>query len=268
MTIEEIIKYIVLGIVQGVSEILPISSSGHLVILKNFFGLENSPALEVFLHAASLIAVIFFLRKQIVNLVTGFFKYIKTKSDDYKYQFWYCIYLVLSTSITAVIGLVLDPFMDALMKPIIVAIFLLINGAMLFIVDKIETKKDITEMKWQNAAIIGVAQGLGVFPGVSRSGITISSGIFQKFRKDDMAEYSFILFIPVSVGALILNFDELSTVDSSLRGGYMLGFITALIFTYLSLNLLLKVIRRKRLEYFAYYCFALGVIVLISELFF
>ena len=269
MTIEEIIKYILLGIIQGIAEILPISSSGHLVIFQSLFGFtSDNQGLEVFLHVASLFAVIFFLRKQLLNLIKGFFKYIKTRDDDYKYPFWYCIYLVISTAVTAVIGLILDPFMDVLMEPIIVACLLLVNGAVLLFMGKVETEKDITELKWHNAVLIGLAQGVGVFPGISRSGATISGGVLQKFRKDDMAEYAFILFIPVTVGALILSIDDLALIDSTKWIGYILGFIFSLVFTYLSLRLFLKVIRKKKLDFFAYYCFIVGLVVLVKELFF
>jgi undecaprenyl-diphosphatase len=178
------------------------------------------------------------------------------------------VYLVLSTVVTAVIGLVLDPLMDALMKPVVVAFLLLINGSMLLFMSKVETEKDITEMKWHNALLVGVAQGIGVFPGISRSGATISGGVFQKFRKDDMAEYAFILFIPVTVGALVLSLDDLALIESSQWVGYLLGFVFSMIFTYLSLKLFLKVIRKKKLDFFAYYCYVVGIVVLIKELLF
>ena len=269
MTFMEILKYILLGIIQGVAEILPISSSGHLVIFESLFGLEsNTPGLEVFLHFASLFSVVFFLRKQLVRIVVGAYKYVVKKDEDYKYPFWYFVYLMISTIVTAVVGLTLKPFMDTLMQPAIVACFLLLNGGILLFMGKVETEKDITEMKWHNAVLIGLAQGIGVFPGISRSGATISGGVLQKFRKDDMAEYAFILFIPATVVAVILSLDELALVNSSEWLGYGLSFIFALMCTYISLTLFLKVIRKKKLDYFAYYCFIVGLVVLIKELIF
>ena len=269
MTFMEILKYILLGIIQGIAEILPISSSGHLVIFESLFGLESdAPGLEVFLHLASLFAVVYFLRKQLVRILVGAYKYVVKKDEDYKYPFWYFVYLVISTVVTAIFGLTLSPFMNSLMEPVVVACFLLINGGILLFMGKIETEKDITELKWQNALLIGLAQGIGVFPGISRSGATIAGGVLQKFRKDDMAEYSFILFIPATIGAVLLNLDELALVNSTEWLGYGLSFIFALAFTYLSLNLFLKVIRKKKLDYFAYYCFIVGIVVLIKELIF
>ena len=269
MTFAEILKYILLGIIQGIAEILPISSSGHLVIFEALFGLESdTPGLEVFLHFASLFAVVYFLRKQLARIAVGTYKYVFKKDKDYKYPFWYFVYLVISTVVTAVLGLTLKPFMDSLMQPLIVACFLLINGGMLLFMGKTETEKDITELKWQNAVLIGLAQGVGVFPGISRSGATITGGVLQKFRKDDMAEYSFILFIPATIGAVLLSLDELALVNSAEWLGYGLSFIFALVFTYLSLNLFLKIIRKKKLDYFAYYCFIVGIVVLIKELLF
>ena len=265
MSFEEIIKYIILGIVQGIAEILPISSSGHLVIIQSLFGINGeNPALEVFLHFASLIAVIFFLRKQLKRIAVGTYKYIFKKDKDYKYPFYYFLYLLASTCVTAVFGLVLDPYMDKIMQPFIVACMLIINGVILLSISKVETTKDITELNFKDALLIGLAQGIGVIPGISRSGITISGGVLRKYRKDDMAEYSFILFIPVTLGALILSVEDLMLVDSSLWIGYLLSFGFALVFTFLSLNLFLKVIRKKKLDYFAYYCFVVGLLLLVT----
>ena len=269
MTFEEIIKYILLGIIQGITEILPISSSGHLIVFESLFGVgEENPALEVFLHVASLIAVIIFLRKQLKRILVGTYRYVIKKDKDYKYPFFYFVYLLLSTLVTACIGLVLDQYIDQLMKPLIVGFLLLVNGTILLITSRVETTKDITELKWQDAVIIGLAQGVGVFPGISRSGATISGGVLQKYRKDDMAEYAFILFIPVTVGALILSLDDLAMVNSSDWIGYILGFIFSLIFTFISLHLFLSVIRKKRLNIFAYYSFVVGILVIIKELIF
>lgn len=269
MTFEEIIKYILLGIIQGIAEILPISSSGHLVIFESLFGLDGeNPALEVFLHVASLIAVIVFLRKQLKRIIVGTYKYVFKKDEDYKYAFYYFIYLLISTAVTGGIGLIFDQYMDSLMKPLIVGFLLLVNGAILLVTSKVETKKDITELKWQDAVIIGLAQGIGVLPGISRSGITISGGVMQRYRKDDMAEYAFILFIPVTVGALILSIDDLVLVNPTEWIGYLLGFAFSLVFTFISLNLFLKVIRKKKLDVFAYYCFIVGLIVIAKELLF
>jgi undecaprenyl-diphosphatase len=269
MSFEEIIKYIILGIIQGIAEILPISSSGHLVIIQSLFGINGeNPALEVFLHFASLIAVIFFLRKQLKRIAVGTYKYIFKKDKDYKYPFYYFIYLLASTCVTAVFGLVLDPYMDKIMQPFIVGCMLIINGVILLSISKVETTKDITELNFKDALLIGLAQGIGVIPGISRSGVTISGGVLRKYRKDDMAEYSFILFIPATVGAVLLSIDELALVNSAEWLGYGLSFIFALVFTYLSLNLFLKIIRKKKLDYFAYYCFIVGIVVLIKELLF
>lgn len=267
MTFEEIIKYIILGIIQGIAEILPISSSGHLIVIQSLFGVNGeNPALEVFLHVASLIAVIFFLRKQLKRMLVGTYLYIFKKDKDYKYPFYYFVYLLISTCVTAIFGLILKPYMDKIMQPLIVACMLIVNGVILLSISKVETKKDITELNLKDAILIGVAQGIGVIPGISRSGITISGGVLCKYRKDDMAEYAFILFIPVTLGALLLSIEDLMLVDSSMWIGYLLSFAFALVFTFLSLNLFLKVIRKKKLDYFAYYCFAVGLLLFIKEI--
>lgn len=266
MNFQEIIKYIILGIIQGIAEILPISSSGHLIIMSSFFGIEdNSIAFDIFLHVASLIAVVFFLRKQICRILYGTYRYLFKKDKEYKYPFLYFCYLCVSTIITAGIGIFLNDYIDQLDKPLVVAFFLFLNGIILMFADKMICERDITDISLENAVVIGLAQGIGLFPGISRSGMTMSGAIFQKFNKEEAAEYAFLLFIPSALGAMLLNLDGLVAVDSSLWLGYILAFAFALIFTYLSLKIFLKIIRKQKLSYFAYYCFIVSIITFIYE---
>ena len=102
--------------------------------------------------------------------------------------------------------------------------------------DKMVCERDITDMSLENAVVIGLSQGIGLFPGISRSGITMSGAVFQKFNKEEAVEYSFLLFIPATIGAMLLNIKDITSVDSSLWIGYLLGFVFALVFTYLSLR--------------------------------
>lgn len=266
MDFQEVIKYIILGIIQGIAEILPISSSGHLIIISSILGIEeNSITFDIFLHVASLIAVIFFLRKQILKILNGTYKYIFKKDKDYKYSFTYFMYLLVSTIITAGIGIFLNDYMDQIQKPLIVAFFLFLNGVILMFADKMVCERDITDMSLENAVVIGLSQGIGLFPGISRSGITMSGAVFQKFNKEEAVEYSFLLFIPATIGATLLNIKDITSVDSSLGIGYLLGFVFALVFTYLSLRFFLKMVRKQKLKYFAYYCFVIAIITFIYE---
>ena len=268
MNIEEIIKFIILWIIQGVAEVLPISSSGHLIIIGTYFGVfQENETLDVFLHVASLIAVVYYLRKEIINIVKYSFRYIFKKEKEHKTMFNYLLCLTISTVITAGFGLVLSNFSDIFKKPLIVAIFLLINGTMLLFVSRKVNEKHNKEISIKNSIIIGLAQGIGVLPGISRSGVTISSGVVQGIDKESMTKYSFLLFIPATIGALLLNVESLTVIPNTELLAYILSFAFALITTYFSLKLLFQIVRKNKTDFFAYYCYGVSAIVLIYELF-
>ena len=260
----ELLKYLFIGFIQGVSEVLPISSSGHLILVQHMLGIaEDGLAFEIFLHLASLFAVVIFLWKRIVKLVKGFFLYIAKREEQYKNDFMYCIYLVISTIPAIIAALFFKEFIET-SSIFIVGILLAINATMLLVLTKFKGSKKVSDMKWHNALTIGLFQCAGIFPGISRSGSCLCGAFCNKLDKEEAADYAFLLFIPAVLGAVVLDIGSIGTLlQSSNVVYYLLAFLVTFVTTYFAFKLLLTVIRKGKLSYFSYYCYAVSAITLI-----
>ena len=260
----EILKYIFLGLVQGIAEVLPISSSAHLVIVNDVFGIEMPNSFEVFLHIASLIAVLFFLRKKLWQLIVGFFGFIFKRKEEYKKDFMYCIYVVVSTLIVVISTLIFGNYSDIVANTLwLVGLLLVINAILLFILPQINGNRTREELNIKDALVIGAFQCLGVIPGISRSGSCLCGAFTRKIDKETAADYAFILFVPAMVGATVLNAKDLLGLfnDTSLIGHYLLSFAVTSVITYFAFAFLLKIIKKGKLSYFGYYCLVVGALV-------
>jgi len=260
-----LMQYIFLGLVQGVTEPLPISSSGHTILLKNLFDL-STPGLsfEIVLHLGSLIAIIFIYRRDIISILLESFSYIHKRDEAHRHSFIYLIHLLVATAITGVIGIFLeDTISNRLATPITVAIALLVTGLLLLFAQSahgIKRNEDITMM---DAIIIGCAQALALIPGISRSGTTLVAGLLLGFQREAALRFSFLLFIPVSIGMHILSIPRLMTSSSShhLFIPYLLAFLIATFATYFALIWFKKLVLSGRLAIFSLYCFIVGIAV-------
>lgn len=263
------IKYLCLALIQGISEVLPISSSAHLVIFENLLGIKgDSLAFEIFLHLASLIAVVLFLRKQIVSLIKGFILFVFKKNKDYSLEFKICISLVISTIPVVIIALLFGGLIDSLISRVwLIGILLLINGLLLIFLTRINGTKTINEFNYTDALVIGLTQVCGVMPGISRSGSCLYGAFIRRLEKKTAADYAFLLFIPSVLGAFVLNIKDIGKfiIDQNIYI-YLLCFIVTIVITYLSFKILLKVISRGKLKYFGFYCLLIGVFALIYGL--
>lgn len=265
----EFIKLLILGVVQGISEVLPISSSAHLVLTKNLLGIySENLTLEVFLHLASLIAVIAFLWKRIVSLIKGFCLFVFKKDANYKVEFKICISLVISTLPIVIFSLLLKDKIELISSKIyIIGILLLINGLSLVLLTRIKGHKTIEEFNYLDALVIGTTQMAGVFPGISRSGSCLYGAFARRVDKNVAADYAFLLFIPSVLGAFVLEFDSFKSVQINQDiWMYIVAFIVTSIVTFLAFKILLKVIRKGKLSIFGYYCFAAGAFAIIYGL--
>lgn len=264
-----VLKYIIVAIVQGVAEILPISSSGHMVIVQEIFDIKQSDlSFEIFLHFASLIAIVFFFRKKIWALIRDFVLYVfnKDRGEDAKRNFITCIYLVIATIPTAIVGLLLEDFIgEKLSNLLFVGIFLFVTAGLLYLSCKIERTKTLPETKWYNALFIGFFQCLGILPGISRSGSCIVGASVQKVKQADALEFAFLLALPVMLGSTILSIGDISVAlsNSELIVPYLIAFLVTLITTYFSLKYFLKAVRKKKLSYFSIYCVIMGTVSII-----
>ncbi len=267
---------VVLGIVQGLTEFLPISSSGHLVLLQVFWrqpqlGSEKLLLLDASVHFATLLAVLWVFRSRVFQLVRAPLSYIFTirisqEERSAGMRLWGL--LLIGTVPTALIGLLLQRQIErAFTSALAVGISLLITGTLLFFAGRhAVNNRELEEMRARDALLIGTMQGLAIFPGISRSGFTIGGGLLLGLRQELAAEFSFLLAIPAIIGAMLIELLKIhrQPIDFSLLGPYLLGSLLALITGVIALRWLLRLLQNGRLGYFAYYCWGLGLFALFA----
>ncbi|MCF7887602.1 MAG: undecaprenyl-diphosphate phosphatase [Candidatus Omnitrophica bacterium] len=239
------ITFIYLSLIQGLSEFLPISSSGHLFIFKNIFNSgKNFLPFFVFLHIATLSAVFVFLYKEI-------FAALKNKKI--------IVYLIITTAITALLGLIIDRILSHYFTSNhFIFVFLLINGFILLTAKRLKGNRELTDISVRDALILGVLQGFSFLPGISRSGITIIGLLARRFKPKDAFALSFMMSIFPIAGAFLLKADNLTALRLSpliLILSFLIAFITGLF----SLFLVKKALIMKKFIYFGYYCIILAI---------
>ncbi len=248
---------LILGIIQGLTEFLPVSSSGHLVLAEHFLNAKMPGVdFELILHMGTLLSVLIYFRKQILGLVKAI--YTPTMIEERKM----ILYLILGTIPAGLAGFFLkDLFERIFSSPLVTSIFMLITGVMLLstALMKIGDK----EINWGRSILIGIGQAVAIFPGISRSGATISVGLFAGVKPVAAAEYSFLLSIPAIVGAIVLKSKEIFSINAALTGPYLLGAAVSFIFGLIAVYLLLDIIKRGKFQYFGVYCLIVGLIGLI-----
>ena len=268
--LEILIKYIIIALVQGVAEILPISSSGHMIIAQELLGIQtNDLSLEIFLHFGSLIAIFVFFRKKIWAIIRDFFLYLFKKKEEAKDNYKLAWYIVIATIPAAIAGLFLEDIIGKHLKALwIVGVFLLITSALLYLSTKAKREKELKDLTWKNALMIGLFQCLGLFPGISRSGSTLVGGASQKVKQTDAADFAFILALPIMLGSTILSIGDISTAlsNSDLLIPYLVGFVVALITTYLTISLFFSFIKKKKMSIFSIYCLCVGLLIIVLDL--
>ncbi|AZO95488.1 undecaprenyl-diphosphate phosphatase [Halocella sp. SP3-1] len=252
-----LINVVIIGIVQGITEFLPISSSGHLVILQNLFGInEGQLTLDIFLHIGTVIPILIIYWQEVKDILL-----LKKEKRRLSYL------IIVGIIPTGLMGFFLKDFFTGLFSSVLnVGFMLLITGLFLYLVEKFAvSRKGLADMKEHNAVIIGIAQGLAIIPGISRSGTTITASIFQSFDRESAAKYSFLVSIPVILGAGMLELKEL--LDNGFAGTNWVLIITGAVVTavtgYLAIKYLLHVLKKGSLMVFAYYCWILGVLIII-----
>jgi len=243
------LKYIFLGIVQGLTEFLPVSSSGHLVILQNILGIKGGGlALSVILHLGTAFALIIFFFKDILRLLRN----IKLLS------------LILIVSIiTGLIGILGKDFFESLFSaPRRVAIALIITGVILIVTKKfMDAKRNNLTIK--DALVLGFTQAIAIIPGISRSGITISTLLFRKIDRDTSFKFSFLASIPVIFGAALLEAKKIKFALNTGTVNFFAGFMSSLLVGLIALWLVKIIISRAKLYYFGFYCIFVAVITLL-----
>lgn len=241
-------KFILFGIVQGITEFLPISSSGHLFLIQKLLKIEgNYLPFFVFLHLATLLAIVVFFFKKI-----KLFLNIKL-----------LINIFLITIISGVMGLGIRFYLKTLFdSTFMLAFCLFINAGILLSIRSSVGKRSLNDMNFKDVLFLGFLQGFSPFPGISRSGITIVGLLRKGFKRSEAFILSFLMAIPLIIGAFLIEFKELGQVDPSLRN-MSLGFIAAFVFGLLALGLVKKTLISNKFKNFAYYCLILALFILV-----
>lgn len=261
----ELIKYMILGIVQGITEPLPISSSGHVVIVRNFFSV-HIPGLtfEIVVNFGSLIAIMFVYRQVIIRLTKNSFRYIIFREKSAKQDFYYVLLVTIATIPIGIIGILgKDVVATELSSLSFVGISLIITGVFLWIIRHLQGEKGDEQITMRDAIIIGLVQTIAIIPGISRSGATIIAAMLVGLKRDVALRFSFLLYIPVSVGVTIFSLPDMSA-NEQLFIPFIVAFLTAMMATYVALKWFIEVMVRGKLKYFTFYCIIVGISVIIS----
>ncbi len=275
-------KALLLGLIQGIAEFLPISSSGHLELSKNFLGLNEVPLLfDVILHIATLFAVVVVLRKRILAILAALWHFLfvrkavaskgltktqKHKDEERRENLAFVVPILIATVVTGVIGLliekvILEKFLW-LNGPKAVAVRMLITALILGLTVLAKPGSRGPEAIGKGrAALIGLAQGIGVFSGISRSGITISAGLFAGLGRETAGELSFLLSIPAILGAFVLTIGDAGTMLASVSWAQLaLAFFAAFFSGMAALKILMRIIKGGKIYWFAPYLVVVGIL--------
>ena len=256
-----LVSALLLGLLQGVTEFLPISSSGHLALAQSFIPGFSQPGVlfDTALHIGTLVAVCIYFWKDLWGMFLSLFSSDTRETRDSRRLLWL---LIVGSVPTAVIGLLFRKQFEAMFNDIYgVGEWFIVTGILLFLTDRVTTRgRDLSAMGFIDALVIGVAQGLAIIPSLSRSGSTIAAGVFLGLERGLLVRYSFLLSIPAVAGAFVLEL--VAHRHEALQGfdplAYGVGILAALVAGYWSIAVLLNMTRSRRLSVFAYYCWAIG----------
>ena len=260
----KLIKYIILGIIQGFTEPLPVSSSGHIFILKYLLNTDIGSDLnfEIIVNAGSLLAVVIIYHKKILSLLKGFIMYLKNKNVRYESDYRYSLYVLVGCIPVGILGVLLKDYIESVlgMSFTIVGISFIITSIFLYLVRNKNNRRGTVTLG--DALYIGLVQTIALLPGISRSGSTLIAGLSSGLSKEEAFDYSFMLYIPISVGTTILGIKDLINSDIEFLP-YFLGFIFSFIVSFFTLKWFRNLVRNGKLIYFSIYCMLMGLFVLL-----
>jgi len=253
-----VLEAIILGVIQGLTEFLPVSSSGHLELAKALFGQdldpEKSMLFTVVVHLATVLSTLVVFRKELMEIFRGLLQF------KWNEEFQFSLKIILSMIPAAIIGVVFSDEIESFFngKVVFVGFMLLLTGVLLFFADKAQnTKKKVSMV---NAIIIGVAQAIAILPGISRSGATISTSVLLGIDRERAAKFSFLMVIPLILGKVakdVLDDQFIMQIDDQIP--YIAGFIAAFITGVVACTWMITLVKKAKFKYFAYYCFAVGI---------
>lgn len=254
----EIYQALILGIVQGLTELLPISSSAHLTIIPWIFNWNIPEYFDVALHFGTLLAIVIYFFKDWLELIKGGYKYVVKKEKTVQGRmFWY---IVLATIPGGIVGFILDTFLSGVLnRPIIIAIALTVMGVILYFVDKkSKSETEYEQMTLKQTFLIGVSQALAFIPGVSRSGVTMTTARAMGVKREAAAKYSFLLSTPIVFAATVLKFK-----DFIFNLPFIIGVLASFIVGLLVIRFLLKYLQKGSFKAFAIYRIIAGLLIIL-----
>jgi undecaprenyl-diphosphatase len=256
---------ILLGIIQGLTEFLPVSSSGHLEIttfILEYFGTESLPEenilMTVVLHAATALSTLFIFRDEVAQIFRGLLQF------KWNEEFQFSLKIIISMVPAAVVGVLFDEQIDALFggRILLVGSMLIITGLLLFVADK--AKNTTQSVSFRQSLIIGIAQAIAILPGISRSGATISTSVILGIDREKAARFSFLMVVPLIFGKMakdVLSGDMAS--ESAALIPLIVGFVAAFITGLIACKWMISLVKKSQLKYFSYYCFTIGILAII-----
>ncbi|MDY0396071.1 undecaprenyl-diphosphate phosphatase [Virgibacillus halophilus] len=259
-----LLKYIVLGFIQGFTEPIPVSSSGHLIIFRHLFHVDiKGLSFEVLVHLGSLLAILIIYRKDLIRLTKNTCHFLLTRKEHAAPDFRFVIYLAIATLPAGIFGFLLEDKIGDISKPFTVGVTLLVTCVALWIIRNLRGKKQDGDITLKDAIIIGLAQTVALIPGISRSGATLVAAMLLGLKQETALRFSFMLYIPVSFGAGLLSIPDILGDADFLWIPGIIAFLVSLLATFYALKWFMGIMARGNLKYFAYYCLAAGLLILI-----
>jgi undecaprenyl-diphosphatase len=259
-----IIEAVILGIVQGLTEFLPVSSSGHLEIAKELLSVaeqEQNLLMTIVLHAATALSTIIIFRKDITIIIAGLFQFKWNEEAQFSVK------IILSMIPAAIVGLFFEDEIESLFggQIVLVGSMLLLTGLLLFLADK--AKKTDKKVSILNSILIGIAQAIAILPGISRSGATICTSVLLGVDREKAARFSFLMVVPLILGKMAKDMlsGDLAAESTNILP-LIFGFIAAFITGLVACKWMIRLVKKSQLKYFAYYCFAVGIISIVVKL--
>ena len=265
------IEAIILGLVQGLSEFLPISSSGHLALLENLFEIKEDSVIffAVLLHIGTLVSIFIVYHEDIYALIKELFLLFKDIFTGKGLRIEerpirkLGIMIIVSSIPTAIMGLLFSDYIDRIFGSLtVISICWIITGFILLFSEKLNNnKKEIEGMKYRNAIFVGICQGLAIMPGISRSGSTIVGSLVTGLNSKFAVEFAFLISIPAILGSAILEFPKAikAGIEPSTIGPMIVGFLVAAISGYFAITTMIRIVSKHRMRYFSYYVWILGL---------
>lgn len=267
---EQLLIAIILGLIQGLTEFLPVSSSGHLVLFASLLQFKDSGiAFEVFVHFGTLTSVLIAFRKEIIKMISAPFDVWIKKSDNPETKEFlnWDLYIIVATIPAVIVGLFFkDAIEQAFTSVLLVFFMLILTGLFMFTTQFLKFKNK--PFRYGNTFIVGIAQAFAILPGISRSGSTIFTGMALGMDREKVAKFSFIMSIPAILGAVVLKSRDMLEAPPGMSELWNIGAgtITAAVTGYLAIVWLMKIIKRGKLQWFGYYCLVLGTFGIIWHL--